>query len=198
MSKQRLFNDEGIPKKQFLGIKGYRNYADKFCEGKMYKAFLTVSAVLSPKEFNALSWGKQFTGTTKEHQQVRARVLDSNSKPIDSYQGIKGYRDYADKFCLGKMDKAFITVSAVLLTEEFKSLNWGKCFEGLTDLHQTISKDFKQVSSLSTYHGLNGLKAYAKKIGHNNLRKVRRFVQVVLEKAEFETLDWKPNPSKMN
>ena len=131
----------------------------------MDKAFITVSAVLAPKEFNALSWGKAFIGSTKEHEQVRARVLDSNSKPIDAYQGIKGYRNYADKFCESKMDKAFKTVSAVLIPKEFKSLNWGKKFIGSTKEHEQVRARVLDSNSkpIDTYLGIKGYRSYSDK-----------------------------------
>ena len=194
--RSRVLSAEGKPLKSMQGIEGYRRYADSHCVGRMAKARNTVSAVLSPEEFSNLDWGKAFAGTTSEHDEVRARVLSEEGEPLKSMQGIEGYRLYADTYCVGKLGKAYQMVSAVLCPEEFSDLGWGRLFNGHSELHRVITEELSDCAAFSTYQGLPGLMRFAAKLDCSDLKKVRRWVQVVLSKEEFKSLDWQPNPPK--
>ncbi len=128
----RVLDERGQPLATMTGPGGYIAYADEHTGGKMLRAYLTVSAVLSDAECAALGWGKSFSGTTQEYDEVRGRVLDEQGRPISGLTGPGGYSAYADEHTVGKMDKAYQTVSAVLSDAEFATLGWGKQFAGTT------------------------------------------------------------------
>ena len=192
--RARVLDERGKPRDRMQNVSGYRCYAESYCLGSMNKAFVTVSAVLSGAEFDALNWGKSFSGSTEEHAAVRLRVLDDNGKPLPLMQGTQGYLRYAECHCGGSMSIAFTTVSAVLTPGEFQTLDWGRKFDGTPKLHRMITTAMADCSSLSVYHGREGLQRFAALLDCPKLKKVRRWVQVAVSPEVFGSLDWQPNP----
>ena len=195
-ARSKFLNDDGVPLPDIRGIAGYRHYADTYCVGSMFKARLIASAVLSKKELDELGWGNSFNGSTAEHAALRYRLFAKDGSPRPEMRGIAGYQHYADTYCLGSMFKAANTVSAVLGPEEFARLGWGRQFNGSTDVFARISAEFADCAAYSMYMGLDGLKKFAVRLNCSELVKVRKWVRGVLNRSDFQSLNWDANPPK--
>ena len=123
------------PKEYITGPNGYRRVAEIFCQGRMQKAYLLMSAVCKVEgvNFKQLGWGASFNGTTKEFSSLRA-AIKVGFADLNNYEftGISGYHKFADSFCQGSMQKAYLLMSAVCKVEgvNFKQLGWGAKFDG--------------------------------------------------------------------
>jgi hypothetical protein len=75
--RYRILNENGAPKlgeDGYYGYQGFLVYADRYHNGKMIPAYLAVTAVLDPIEFEPLNW-KRFVGHTALFRKYRALLV---------------------------------------------------------------------------------------------------------------------------
>lgn len=205
--RARLFGPDGKPIEAMTTRQGYVLYAETYHlltpqNGDMTKTFVSVSAVLSDEEFQALGWGNEFQGTTQEYRQVRSRVIDPQGRPIKRMTEPKGYRNYANVYRGGDMFTAYVNVSAVLSKDEFESLGWGKAFQGTAALYleyraMCVFPDGIVNPAVKGEKGLSDLAwTLAKKLAstphqqRHQYEKARRNLRAVVSEKEIRDLEW--------
>ena len=161
----RIYDSDGSPKPEYIGMEGYARFADRHYEGKMQPAFINVSAVLSKKEMARLGW-QQFQGTTADFRALRGKIYDFDGSPKPEYIGMEGYARFADRHYEGKMQPAFINVSAVLSKKEMARLGW-KLFKGTVSQFHALKRDFIE-NYPNGWMGLEGQARVADRIFEGN------------------------------
>ena len=126
----KILNKDGSIKEEYKGSDGYVNFAKKYFEGDMLKAYINVSAVLGGVlEVRKLKLGwKRFQGTVDQFKDLK-KLFESIER--EELKGEKGQSRVAREIFKGNKIKAYDMVSALreeLLgsKEEFKELNWKK------------------------------------------------------------------------
>ena len=126
----KILNKDGSIKEEYKGSDGYVNFAKKYFEGDMLKAYINVSAVLGGVlEVRKLKLGwKRFQGTVDQFKDLK-KLFESIER--EELKGEKGQLRVAREIFKGNKIKAYDMVSALreeLLgsKEEFKELNWKK------------------------------------------------------------------------
>ena len=126
----KILNKDGSIKEEYKGIDGYVNFAKKYFEGDMQKAYQNVSSVLGGVlEMRRLNIGwKQFQGTVDQFKDLK-KLFESIER--EELKGEKGQLRVAREIFKGNKIKAYDMVSALreeLLgsKEGFKELNWKK------------------------------------------------------------------------
>ena len=126
----KILNKDGSIKEEYKGIDGYVNFAKKYFEGDMQKAYQNVSSVLGGVlEVRKLKLGwKKFQGTVDQFKDLK-KLFESIER--EELEGEKGQLRVAREIFKGNKIKAYDMVSALreeLLgsKEEFKELNWKK------------------------------------------------------------------------
>ena len=186
----KLLNESGELKEEYLGMKGYAAFADKHFEGEMRRIFLNVSAVLEKREMNRLGW-QQFQGKTEDFFELRGKILNESGEPKKEYLGMKGYAAFADKHYQGEMRRIFLNVSAVLEKREMNRLGWQQ-FQGKTeDFFELRGKILNESGEpKKEYLGMKGYSAFADKHYQGEMLKTYINVSAVLEKREMNRLGW--------
>ena len=128
--REKVLNEDGSIKEEYKGSDGYVNFAKKYFEGNMQKAYQNVSSVLGGVlEMRRLNIGwKQFQGTTDQFKELKD--LFKNNKR-EELEGEKGQLRVAREIFKGNKIKAYGMVSALreeLLgrAEAFDELDWRK------------------------------------------------------------------------
>jgi hypothetical protein len=196
VERGRLISN-GKAVKEYVGPDGYVKYADRFYSGRMQKAYLNMSAVLSDEEKSKLAWGKVYHGNSQEFRVERDRLI-YRGNPVKEYVGPDGYIRYADRFYAGKMQKAYMNMSAVLSDEEKSKLGWGKAFHGRTtdfiEMRSILYKSGGDSIDFDKWFGkADGLskavEEYMYKLGHSKpfnkraLNKIRWMMRVVVSES---------------
>ena len=126
----KILNKDGSIKEEYKGSDGYVNFAKKYFEGDMLKAYINVSAVLGGVlEVRKLKLGwKRFQGTVDQFKDLK-KLFESIER--EELKGEKGQLRVAREIFKGNKIKAYDMVSALreeLLgsKEGFKELNWKK------------------------------------------------------------------------
>ena len=128
--REKVLNEDGSIKEEYKGSDGYVNFAKKYFEGNMQKAYQNVSAVLGGvREMRRLNIGwKQFKGTVDQFKDLK-KLFESNKR--EELKGEKGQLRVAREIFKGNKIKAYDMVSALreyLLgrAETFDELDWRK------------------------------------------------------------------------
>ena len=126
----KILNKDGSIKEEYKGSDGYVNFAKKYFEGDMLKAYINVSAVLGGVlEVRKLKLGwKRFQGTVDQFKDLK-KLFESIER--EELKGEKGQSRVAREIFKGNQRKAYDMVSVLkdeLLgsKEGFKELNWKK------------------------------------------------------------------------
>ena len=126
----KILNKDGSIKEEYKGSDGNVNFAKKYFEGDMQKAYQNVSSVLGGVlEMRRLNIGwKQFQGTVDQFKDLK-KLFESIER--EELEGEKGQLRVAREIFKGNKIKAYDMVSALreeLLgsKEGFKELNWKK------------------------------------------------------------------------
>ena len=188
--RNKLLNESGELRKEYLGMKGYAAFADKHFQGEMQKTFLNVSVVLEKREMNRLSW-QAFQGKTEEFFQLKDKLLKESGELKEEYLGIKGYAAFADKHFQGGMEKTFKNISTVLSEKEKNRLGW-QAFRGKTEeFFQLRNKLLNENGELKReYRDMKGYAAFADKYYQGNMAKTYVNVSAVSETREMDRLGW--------
>ena len=188
--RNKLLNESGELKEEYLGMKGYAAFADKYYQENMARTFHNVSAVSEKREMNRLGW-QQFRGKTEEFFQLKDKLLKESGELKEEYIGIKGYAAFADKHFQGEMQKTFYNVSVVLTKREMNRLGW-QMFQGkkeeFLELRDKLLSDKGEPGK--EYLGMKGYAAFADKHFQGEMHRTFINVSAVLEKREMNRLGW--------
>ena len=128
--REKVLNEDGSIREEYKGSDGYVNFAKKYFEGNMQKAYQNVSSVLGGVlEMRRLNIGwKQFQGTTDQFKDLKD--LFKNNKR-EELEGEKGQLRVAREIFKGNKIKAYDMVSALRedilgRAEAFDELDWRK------------------------------------------------------------------------
>ena len=192
----RVLDEIGNVKEEYQGSKGYALYADEFYLGKMQQAYQNVSAVLSESEKKSLNW-QSYQGNTKEFIGERSRILDEQGNIKKEYQGQFGYARYADEFYggerkeLGKMQKTYQNVSAVLSESEKKNLNWQQYYGSTKEFRQERLQILDETGNIKKeYQGQFGYVRYSDEFYAGKMQTTYINISAVLSESEKKSLNW--------
>ena len=128
--REKILKEDGSIREEYKGSDGYANFAKKYFEGNMKKAYQNVSAVLGGVlEMRRLNIGwKQFQGTVDQFKDLK-KLFESIER--EELKGEKGQLRVAREIFKGNKIKAYDMVSALreeLLesAEAFDELDWKK------------------------------------------------------------------------
>ena len=176
--------------KNYEGMERYAKFAEEYFDGNMRKAFLNVSAVLSPREMTQLEW-QQFQGTVQEYHDLKSLIIDEDGNIKQEFVGMNGQAEFSEKHFGGNMIRAFLKVSAVSSKSEFKKLEWQQ-FQGTVqeyrDLKFLIIDEDGNIKQ--EFVGMNGQAEFSEKYFDGNMRKAFKNVSAVSSKSEFKKLGW--------
>ena len=130
ITRNRIMDENGNLRKEFLGMKGYAAFAKEYYESKMFKTFVNISAVLGgKKEMERLGLGwKQFKGSSSQYHEL-INFFRINDREL--LQGQVGQKFTAEIVFEGHTINTYMNVSTLreaLLgdREEFTRLGWVK------------------------------------------------------------------------
>ncbi len=188
--REKILNEKGELRLEFIGIEGYVRFADLYEEGKMHKAFGNVSAVLNKTLFKKLGW-QQFYGSTTKFRTYREKILNETGKLRPEFIGIEGYARFADLYEEGKMHKAFKNVSVILDKIDFKNLGWKSFYGSVLEFRSYKSKILDEEGRLRPeFIGMEGYVRFADLYEEGKMHKAFGSVSAVLDKALFKKLGW--------
>ena len=128
--REKILKEDGSIREEYKGSGGYANFAKKYFEGNMLKAYKNVSAVLGGfREMRRLKLGwKSFEGTTDQFKDLK-KLFESIER--EELKGKKGQLRVAREIFKGNKKRAYDMVSALreyLLgrAEAFDELDWRK------------------------------------------------------------------------
>ena len=195
-TRNRIMDENGKIREEFLGMDGYAAFAKEYYESRMQKAFQNTSAVLSKREMDKLGW-QQFEGTVHEYRATRNRIIDENGKLREEFFGMDGYAAFAKEYYESRMQKAFKNTSAVLGgRNEMKRLGFGwKVFLGSSSQYHELIKFFR-ITDRELLKGFEGQKLTANIVfeGHtlNTYKNVSMLRETLLgDRKEFTRLGWR-------
>ena len=106
VTRNRIMDENGDPREEFLGMEGYAAFAEMYHESRMERAFKNTSAVLSKREMDYLGW-QGFQGTVAEYRATRNKIMDENGNLREEFFGMDGYVAFAKKYHESRMRQAF-------------------------------------------------------------------------------------------
>ena len=171
-----------------IGTDGYTWVADVFCQGRMTKAHILMSAVCKLKghDFTALGW-QAFPGTTEEFKTL-VEHLESN---LTQYQGLAGYLKFSTEYAGNDMLNGYRRMSAVcqLKGHDFTALGW-QLFPGTTEKFDTLVEHLER--NLTQYQGLAGYLKFSEEYAGNDMQSGFQRMSAVckLKGLNFEALGW--------
>ena len=188
--KNKILNDNGNVREEFVGMEGYALFSEKYMDGKMLQAFKNMSSVLDKLKFADLDW-QGFQGNVPKFRAFRNKILNNNGKVREEYVGMDGYALFAEKYMDGKMQQAFINVSSVLDKLKFADLDW-QAFQGTVPEFRAFRNKILNNNGKvrEEYMGMEGHALFAEKYMDGKMRKAFQNVSSALDKAEFADLDW--------
>jgi len=193
-------NKHYLQKSSFFGLKGYVNFAEERCASSMQKAYKLMSAVCKAErlDFKKLEWEACFNGNVKEFNALRDE-LNENSESLQSssLSGIHGYVKFAEERCAGRMQKAYLLMSAVCQAEgiNFKKFEWGAQFGGsvkeFNELRNELNEN-KESLQYSIFSGIQGYVKFAEERCAGSMKKAYMLMSAVCkaEKIDFKKLEW--------
>ena len=188
--RNKILNNNGSVREEYVGMEGYAFFAEKETEGKMQKAFQNVSSVLDKAEFERLGW-QGFRGTVSEFRAFRNKILNKDGSVREGFAGMEGYAFFAEDRTEGNMPKAFQNVSSVLGKLEFAKLVWQQFQGTVPEFRAFRNKILNNNGSVrEEYVGMDGYALFSEKETEGKMQKAFQNVSSVLDKAEFERLGW--------
>ena len=189
----KLYNLDGSIKKEYRGQKeGYPQFADDHYNGKMQKAFINISSVLTKKEMEELGW-QSYQGNSTEFRKERDKLYNPDGSIKAKYVGQEeGYPQFADDHYNRKMQKAFINISSVLTKEEMRELGWQSYQGNSTEFRKERGKLYNPDGSLKKeYIGQEeGYPQFADDYYGGTMKKAFINISSVLTKEEMDQLGW--------
>ena len=176
---------------QYQGQAGYIRFVEEHLSLlHMDTVFIYTSKVLSKEDMSILNW-QSYQGNTKEFREERLRVLDEKGNIKKKYQGKEGYVRYSDEFYIGKMQKAYQNISAVLSESEKKSLNWQQYYGSTKEFIGERSRILDETGNVrKNYQGPDGYARYADEFYDGKMQTTYINVSAVLSESEKKSLKW--------
>ena len=188
--RNKILKGNGRMREEYVGRKGYVLFSEKYMDGQMQKAFMNVSSVLDKVEFQKLGW-QQFQGAVSEFRALRSKIFKDNGSVREEYVGMEGYALFSDRRAEGNMQKSFMNVSSVLDKVEFQKLGWQQFQGTVSEFRVLRDKIFNKEGRLrEEYVGMEGYALFAEKRTEGQMQKAFINVSSVLDKVEFQKLDW--------
>ena len=188
--RDQLFGGNGIPKEEFLGVRGQAAFAERYYQSKMYLALNKASAVLSKREMDELGW-QFFQGTVADFRATRNRILDENGNLREEFFGMEGYAAFAGQYYESGMHPAFVNTSVVLSKREMDELGWQHFQGDVAEYRITRNRimdengDFRE-----EFLGMRGQAAFAEKYQKSRMKQSFTKASAVLSKREMDELGW--------
>ncbi len=193
---------------KYVQMEGYASFAKKYYKGNMKEAFQDVSAVLSNKKLRRLEW-KVFTDTTEMFRFLKEEISTPDKQK--EYVDMHSYARFADTFYEGDMEIAFHNMLAVLSTFKKHNFQWKK-FHGSTTQFHALRKKIEKFYTLTEelqeepqnpreevsygdkynqqYTPLANQIIFVEEYFGGNMSDAYRKIHTVLNKSEFEKLNW--------
>ena len=188
--KSLITDEKGKIKQEYEGMDGLAKLAEEHFDGKMGKAFVNVSAVLSPREMTQLEW-QQFQGTVSEYNRLKSLIKDEKGNIKQEYKGMEGYAKFAEEHFDGKMPQAFKNVSAVSSPREKKQLEWQKFLDTVSEYYGLKRKITDEKGKIKQeYKRMEGYAKFAKEHFDGNMLQAFVNVSAVLSPREKKQLGW--------
>ena len=188
--RNRLFNEQGKLKEEFIGLEGYARYVEEYHNSQMERAFVNVSAVLLKAEMKKLGW-QLYKGTVIDFRKERGRLFNEQGKLREEFIDMAGYARYAEKHHGSQMARAFANVSTVLSKVEMKELGWQRYEGSVNSFRKERGRLFSEQGELrEEFIGLEGYARYAEKHHDSQMARAFQNVSVVISKAEMKKLGW--------
>ena len=195
--KEKILTENGSIREEYKGSDGYVNFAKKYFEADMQKAYLNVSAVLGrgSRLMKQLDW-QQYLGSMSDFNKLREKVLNEDGSIKAEYKGMKGYASFAEKYFEADMQKAYKNVSAVLGggSRLMKQLAWQKYQGQVSDFNKLREKVLNEDGSIrEEYKGSDGYALFAEKYFEGDMLKAYINVSAVLGGGGsrlMKQLDW--------
>ena len=182
--------------KKYKGMLGYVNFAKKYFEGDMLKAYINVSSVLGggSRLMKQLDW-QAYQGQVSDFNKIREKVLNEDGSIREEYKGSDGYVLFAEKYFEGDMLKAYLNVSAVLGggSRLMKQLDWQQYHGQVSDFNKIREKVLNEDGSIrEEYKGSDGYALFAEKYFEGDMEKAYKNVSAVLGGGSrlMKQLDW--------
>ena len=196
--RNKILNKDGSIKEKYKGSDGYVNFAKKYFEGNMQKAYINVSSVLGggSRLMKQLDW-QAYQGSVSEFNKLRNKILNKDGSIREEYKGMDGYIKFAKEHFKGNMQKSYKNVSAVLGgggSRLMKQLDWQK-YQGLvSDFNKIRDKILNKDGSIKEeYKGSDGYVNFSKEHFESDMQKAYQNVSAVLGgrgSRLMKQLDW--------
>ena len=182
---------------EYKGSDGYVNFAKKYFEGNMEKAYQNVSVVLGggSRLMKQLDW-QAYLGSVSDFNKLREKVLKEDGSIKEEYKGMLGYVKFAEEYFNGNMQKAYINVSAILGggSRLMKQLDWQAYQGSVSDFNKLREKILNEDGSIrEEYKGMDGYVKFAKEHFESDMQKSYKNVSAVLGGGGsrlMKQLDW--------
>ena len=194
--RDKILNKDGSIREEYKGSDGYVNFAKKYFEGDMKKAYLNVSAVLGggSRLIKQLDW-QVYHGQVSELNKIRDKILNKDGSIKEEYKGMDGYAKFAKEHFEGNMEKVYQNVSAVLGggSRLMKQLDWQGYQGRVSDFNKLREKILNKDGSIKEeYKGSDGYAQFAEDYFEGDMKKVYQNVSAVLggDSRLMKQLDW--------
>ena len=182
--REKILNEDGLIREEYKGSDGYANFAKKYFEGNMQKAYQNVSAVLVGgfRLMKQLDW-QQYQGQVSDFNKLREKILNEDGSIKEEYKESDGYVLFAEKYFEGDMQKAYKNVSAVLGggSRLMKQLDWQGYKGQVSGFNELKEKILNEDGSIrEEYKGSDGYASFTKKYFEGNMQKAYINVSAVL------------------
>ena len=182
---------------EYKGSDGYVNFAKKYFEGNMEKAYKNVSAVLGgggSRLMKQLDW-QGYKGQVSEFNKLRDKILNKDGSIKEEYKGMDGYVKFAKEHFESDMQKAYKNVSSVLGggSRLMKQLDWQGYQGQVSDFNKIRDKILNKDGSIKEeYKGMDGYIKFAKEHFESDMQKAYKNVSSVLGGGSrlMKQLDW--------
>ena len=182
--------------KKYKGMLGYVNFAKKYFEGDMLKAYINVSAVLGggSRLMKQLDW-QAYLGSVSDFNKLKEKILKEDGSIREEYKGSDGYALFAEKYFEDNMEKAYINVSVVLGggSRLMKQLDWQQYQGQVSDFNKLREKVLNEDGSIKEeYKGSDGYALFAEDYFEADMLKAYINVSAVLGGGSrlMKQLDW--------
>ena len=181
--RHKILNKDGSIREEYKGMSGYAEFAEKYYEGDMEKAYQNVSAVLGggSQLMKQLSW-QQYQGQASGFNKKRHEILKDGSIR-EEYKGMSGYAKFAEEHFEGNMEKAYHNVSAILGgvgSQLMKQLSWQQYQGQVSGFNKKRHEILKDGSIREEYKGMSGYAKFAEKYFEGDMQKAYINVSAVL------------------
>ena len=190
VTKNRIMDENGNLREEFLGMEGYAAFAEKYHESRMPQAFVNTSAILSKREMDDLGW-QHFQGTAHEYRVTRNRIMDENGNLRGEFLGMEGYAAFAGQYYESRMQQAFRNISAALSKREMDKLDW-HIFRGTVAEYRVTRNRIMDENGnpREEFLGMEGYAAFAEEYKESKMGQTFSNVSAVLTKREMDGLGW--------